>query len=175
MLKHNTKAYFSLPHKYTIIVCSKRPFGKKPQHTISLSICFANQFTSSHVRRVPTESPPQTKALRSFPKYLQALKTAPYMNKAVHHFTQQVDRLVYIWSESLLEGASGPTIVSSLLPHYYKEFIADFWCQNLPNCICCCLNLLVIPVRLFKMLCRLWSAVANFSFRHSMCCFVVVL
>ena len=38
-----------------------------------------------------------------------------------------------------------------------------------------CLHLFIILVPLFKMLSSLWSAVANFSFRHNMHCFVAVL
>ena len=47
------------------------------------------------------------------------------MYKPVHRLVKQVNILVSTRRGSLLKGPSGQTLVSSLLPHYYIDFIAD--------------------------------------------------
>ena len=49
----------------------------------------------------------------------------PTMYKPIHRLVKQVSVLVSTRRGSLLKGTSGQTLVSSLLPHYYVDFIAD--------------------------------------------------
>ena len=92
------------------------------------------------------------------------------MYKPTHWLARQVNVLVSTRRWSLLKGASRKTSVSSLFPHYQA-----YWCHNSLSCILYCLHLLIISVRLFNILPSLWSAIANFSFRHNMHRFVDAL
>ena len=76
MLKHKTEAYFPLPHKYTILLCLEKPFGKncitqKPVYR------FALQFTSSYMRRALTGSY-WYGSNKDTPKTLQFAETSRY-------------------------------------------------------------------------------------------------
>ena len=120
-----------------------------------------------------TEKLPQTKRWRSVRKYPSALKTTPWpphrkASRCTGFHTARVFTERYL--RTGIRIVITPTLLCRLL-----FFSISLWCHNLQNCICNCLHLLIISVRLLKMLSCLCRAITHFSFWHNMHRFVAVL
>ena len=120
-----------------------------------------------------TEKLPQTKRWRSVRKYPSALKTTPWplhrkASRCTGFHTARVFTERYLRTDIRI--VITPTLLCRLL-----FFSISLWCHNLQNCICNCLHLLIISVRLLKMLSCLCRAITHFSFWHNMHRFVAVL
>ena len=99
---------------------------------------------------------------------LHHIKTNPLARRA----SQCSFHMAWVLTRRCLWADISIVIIPTLLRGLYCWFGVSLWCHNLPSCALYCLYLLIILVRLFKILSSLWSATANFLFRHNMHQFV---
>ena len=154
------EAYFPLPLKCSIIICSER-------HSKTLQMKFSTE------NEKDTKTPLQTKASCSVWKYPSALKikvyisTNPVPSKGIQwtglHTTQ-------VPTERYLQIDNSVFIISTLL----CRLNISLGCLNSPSSICYYVYIWLC-LSLFKVISCLSSTIANFLFRHNMHHFAVVL